>query len=215
MKKRRHPWSATRITFAAGAAAAAAAVAYAENGAGAWDSLYWHLLARSTGWCAVGALLLSLTCSPAHRLLRRLPKAQHHPAVTALPRLRRSLGLASAIFAAAHAVVSLLGPLDGALPAVVTWPFLRAGLAALAILGLLFLTSFPRMNRFLRIRAFKALHRVAHGAFLLVVLHLVLGPYAPRTAVVGVAVLYGVLGAVRIVPWLSERAFASSSRTSS
>jgi len=193
--------------------AAAATVAYADSGAGGWDVLYGHLLARSTGWCAIGALLLSLTCSPLHRLLRRSPKGQHHPVVTALPRLRRALGLASAIFAAAHALVGLLGPLDGALPAVVTWPFLRAGLAALAILGLLFLTSFPRVNRALRIRAFKSLHRLAHGAFLLVFLHLVLGPYAPRTAVVVVGALYGVLVAVRTMPWLSRWTVRSSSRT--
>ncbi len=215
MKKPRRPWSVARVTLAAGVVAAAAAVAYAESGAGGWDVLYGHLLARSTGWCAIGALLLSLTCSPVHRLLRRSPKGQHHPVVTALPRLRRALGLASAVFAAAHALISLLGPLDGALPAVVTWPFLRAGLAALAILGLLFFTSFPRVNRALRIRAFKALHRIAHGAFLLVFLHLVLGPYAPRTAVVGVAALYGVLIAGRTVPWLARRASWSSSRTRS
>ena len=189
-----------RYVAGVGVLAAAGTAFYSEAGAGDWEALYGHLLARSMGWCALIALLLSLACSPLRRILQRRPAMARHAIVAALPQMRRALGMGSALLAAGHALVSLWGPLDGALPAVVTWPFLRTGLAALVILALLFVTSFPRVNRALRVRAFKSLHRLAHGAAILILLHLTLGPHAPRETVVIIAVVYGALLALRLVP---------------
>lgn len=199
-------------TAVAGAIAAALVVAYAESQSGGWDAQYLRLLARGTGWCAVGALLLSLNCTPAQRLSRRLSgriPLLSSSAWPAFARWRRTLGLGGAVFALAHAALCIRGPLDGAFEALLSWPFLRAGVVAIAILAVLSVTSFPRALRLLRIRAFKELHRLAHAALLLVLLHLALGPHAPRWATVVVAAIYGALVAVRAGYWL-----ASGRRTS-
>jgi len=178
---------------------AAVALIYARVGATGWDAFYAQRLTRSTGWCALIALLLSLSCSPARRLLRmsRMPEVARESA-TALPALRRSLGMTSAVFAAAHALIGLFGPLGGALLPIWTWTYLRAGLVAFAVLALLFATSSPRLNRRLRVREFKPLHRLVYAALPSVLLHVALGPFSAAWATLMLACVSVGLLALRL-----------------
>ena len=180
---------------------ASLALTYAHFGAGGWDALYLHRLARSTGWCAVIALLLSLSCSPAHRLLRTsrmAPRVRKSALVATLVPLRRALGMTAALFALAHASIGLFGPLRGALLPLVTWTYLRAGLIAFAILTPLLATSFPRVNRALRVREFKRLHRLVYAALLFLLVHLAFGPFTAAWALLTVTAVSALLLALRL-----------------
>ncbi len=172
-------------------AALAAAVVWGRTAA-EWAFAQELLVARATGWCAAVALCAALLITP----IARLFEARR----AALGRLRRALGIGAALCAAAHAALALAGPLDGAWDAVVSWPYLRAGLVALFILLALLVTSFPRLTRALRVRVWKPLHRLSYAAAALVVLHLYSGPFAPRRAVLVYASVIGIALAVRLVP---------------
>jgi len=191
------------VPFVALALGATVALVWARVGAADWDALYAHRLTRSTGWCAVVALLTSLSCSPLRRLLRASrmpPRVRKSAVVSTLAALRRAFGIAAALFATAHGLIGLLLPLRGALLPIWTWTYLRAGLVALAILALLLATSFPRVNRRLRVREFKSLHRLAYAALPFVVLHLALGPFNATWATLVAASVGATLLAVRLAP---------------
>lgn len=124
-----------------------------------------HGLTRATGAAAITLLLVALAASPIARLV---------PPVWAVPLrgARRRVGIASALVAAGHAVLALasyLSPL--ALGPLLALPWLRHGAIALAILVALLLTSFPVLQRALRVRAWSALHRLAYVAGVFGALH--------------------------------------------
>ncbi|MEM6958668.1 MAG: ferric reductase-like transmembrane domain-containing protein [Myxococcota bacterium] len=122
----------------------------------AWVALF--------GWAALGSLAISMLAAP---LGRRSPFLRRH---------RRAFGLGGAALASIHAAASALA-FAPSLAALWSWPELRAGLGAWAILLVLALTSFrPTMRP---LRHWKGLHRWVDGAALLVVLHL-LGGGAPQ-----------------------------------
>jgi len=178
----------------AAALALGAAFAYAESRAAGWDAGWAHFSTRATGWCAIGALVLALAATPLARAFR--------PQRAVLTKARRSFGIAAALLATIHALAALRGPLDGAWDAIATWPYLRAGLVALLILLALLATSFPRSIRLLRVRVWKPLHRLAYAAAALALLHVYLGPFAPRRAVATVFVLLVALLVARLIPRL-------------
>lgn len=154
--------------------------------------------ARITGWAALATLMLALSVTPASRIATRLGAR-----ATALRRVtdaRRTLGIASALLAVAHAGVALGGYLRGAWDVVLTWPYLRAGLVALAILVALLVTSFPPVVRALRVRLWKPLHRLAYGAALFTLVHLVLSPFASRTITLSLFAALFALGLARALP---------------
>jgi sulfoxide reductase heme-binding subunit YedZ len=156
------------------------------------------VIARATGWVALSLLGLALSMTPLGRVLGRVPRAA--PIVPGIPRLRRLLGIASAIAASFHAAVALSGYLDGAWAAVVTWPHLRAGLVALLVLLALLLTSFPPVVRALRVKLWKPLHRLAYAAAALAALHVLLSPFAPRVVALAFFGALLAVGLFRFVP---------------
>lgn len=152
------------------------------------------LALRASGWIAAIALLGAIAASPIARLVPRTAGR--------IGRVRRALGITAGSVAIGHALVALatyLEPGDRwASIASIAW--LRSGALALAVLVPLLLTSFPGPTRILRVRAWKPLHRLAYPAILLVLHHLVLGPFAPRSWLVAMTVLVGLALAARLLP---------------
>lgn len=175
---------------AVGASAAALALCAAIAAAAAADP--WTLtrsvaMTRGAAWVATSCLLLTLAISPLGA------------AMPGLRRWRRPLGIATALTAAVHAGLAAIGPLDGAVVSILSWPQLRTGALALGLLALLLLTSFPRVVRLLRIRHWKALHRTVYGVAALVVLHAAGAPSASVAGVVALTAGAGVLLASRAI----------------
>lgn len=154
-----------------------------------WPVLRDLMYARGTGWLACGALFLSLSVSPVARVLRRVLPGASGP--IAAPVLRRALGIAAAGLALVHAIAAIKGPLQGRVAAVLDTAHLASGLTALCVLLLLLSTSFDAVNKRLRLRYFKPLHRLAFAAALLVLQHLVLSPSCPRGLVLALACALG------------------------
>lgn len=155
-------------------------------------------LSRASGWSALGALLLSLSMTPLGRLAAGIGRLTIDRAIW--PALRRNLGIAAATLGLLHAAINVLGYLDFAWGAIVTLPYLRAGLVTLAILVPLLVTSFPRVTRGLRVRLWKPLHRLAYVAALFAFQHVFLAPFAPRRLTLFLFGLVAVLGFVRLLP---------------
>ena len=151
---------------------------------------------RWSGRAAVAFLLLSLTCTPAHRIF-------HLPGFY---RLRKPLGLYAALYAGLHFAAFAIW--DYRLDLGLIWaeilnkPFIVLGLIALVILLLLAATSSRRARRILR-QAWTWLHRLVYAAGILAVLHYLLaikgdlfslqGAYAPPLVAAGVLILLLVL----------------------
>ena len=104
--------------------------------------------------------------------------------------------------AAVHGAWTFFVYLDASWRAVEYWPYLRAGVAALAILLALLITSYPGLVRALRVRLWKPLHRLAYVAAILVFQHLVLAPFATKRLVF---VLFGTLLVVEMLRFLPAR----------
>jgi DMSO/TMAO reductase YedYZ heme-binding membrane subunit len=149
--------------------------------------------ARETGWVAFCTLLLSLSVTPLARIARRV----RGTAAPGAALLRRALGMTAAWLALLHALLSVSGTLAGNFTAVWSWPHLRAGLTALIVLLLLLLTSYAPVIALLRVRFFRELHRLAYVAPLLVLQHVLLAPFAPRSLAFGLVLATCVLGLAR------------------
>ena len=156
---------------------------------------------RWTGRLAVIFLLLSLTCTPLHRIFV-LPKVY---------RLRKPLGLYAALYAGLHFAAFAIW--DYGLDFVLIWheiqnkPFIVLGLLALIILLVLAATSFRTMRRNLG-RTWVWLHRLVYAAGILALLHYLLaikgdlfslqGAYALPLIATGVLILLFLLRIPRI-----------------
>jgi sulfoxide reductase heme-binding subunit YedZ len=162
--------------------------------------LFW---VRSSGWAALAALLLALSATPLGRVLERWRGPSVRAATAAV---RRALGVSAAALSSLHGGVALATYLGGALAPLWGYAWLRGGLLALAVLAALWLTSYPRLARALRVKLWKPLHRLAYVAALLAFQHVMLSPLAPRgwaLAVFGAAFAVGLL---RLVPRRREPA---------
>jgi methionine sulfoxide reductase heme-binding subunit len=126
--------------------------------------------ARWSGCAALASLLLSASMRP----LADLKLISSHNQMTA----RRHFGITAAVLACLHLALVWRNFFSGN-PwwAVKDSPWLQAGAGALALLGILWLTSYPKLVKLLRIRNWKTLHRFAYAAALLAVVHLVLSPW--------------------------------------
>jgi sulfoxide reductase heme-binding subunit YedZ len=157
------------------------------------------LFARGSGWLACAMLLLALAVTAVDRVFRpRWPL----PA----PVLRRALGMGAAWLACVHALIALIGRLQGKWHVVLESAQLIAGLTALAVLVLLLLTSFDAVIRASKLRAWKELHRLAYAAALLVAQHVLLGPFASRRLALGLLLAIAALLALRLLPRRRSRA---------
>jgi sulfoxide reductase heme-binding subunit YedZ len=160
------------------------------------------VLARGTGWCALVALLGSLSATPLGKLIGRLRGRSVEPATSAA---RRAIGIASAGLALLHASLSFATYLRGALAPVVELSWLRGGLLALSILSALLVTSFPIVVARARVTLWKPLHRLAYVAALFALQHVALSPLADRRWVLGV---FGAALAVSLLRWVPAPAGA-------
>ena len=152
-------------------------------------------LARALGWQAFGALCVALCVTPIARLAARFTQARSGWS----RELRRGLGLLAATTGLVHAAIAWR-----AIPAVRAGLFesaqLRAGVAALAILCLLYLTSFRSLVRRLSLGFWKELHRLAYVAFALVALHALFGAFTPLRTVLWLAGCTLLIGLLRLLP---------------
>ncbi|MFW5714272.1 MAG: sulfite oxidase heme-binding subunit YedZ [Brevefilum sp.] len=147
---------------------------------------------RWTGRLAFIFLLLSLTCTPAHKIFA-------HPSIY---RLRKPLGLYSALYAGLHFAVFAIW--DYRLDFSLIWheirnkPFIIFGLIALVILLVLAATSFNTLRRKLG-KTWNWLHRLVYAAVILSLIHYLLaikgdlsslqGAYAPPLIAAGILIL--------------------------
>jgi DMSO/TMAO reductase YedYZ heme-binding membrane subunit len=164
------------------------------------DDAYSRALActRGFGWFGLGCLCAALCVTPLTRLATRISSFAdaRDPRLFAL---RRSFGLAAFAAAALHVSVAL-GGVPGTWIGLLDKPSLRAGLSGLLILALLALTSFPVLVRFLRLRLWKELHRLAYAALACASLHVLLGPFVPVRAFAWLAGGTLVIGLLRVLP---------------
>lgn len=183
------------LVYAAGAVAlatiAATGLAYA------WSverELWW---VRGSGWSALVTLLAAISASPIGRALSRLGR---RPRTREISVLRRALGITAAALASVHAGVALATYLRGDLAHLLDITWLRGGVLALAILGALWLTSYPRAVRALRVKLWKPLHQLAYVAVGLAFQHVMLSPMAPRRWVLAALCVTLALAALRWIP---------------
>ena len=162
-------------------AAMALAIIYSRYLALSFEWEAQQLLIRETGLLAFGLFGASLLCTP----IRNLAKRMGRPSPNLLP-WRRSLGLTAAFVGVLHMLVSYRLHIGDA-PIFGAWfqPYAQAGAAALVLLGILSMTSFPTLNKRLKIRHWKTLHRLVFVIFFLLLLHIVLGPHLPSGYMLG------------------------------
>jgi methionine sulfoxide reductase heme-binding subunit len=165
-----------------------------------WPPARALVLARGSGWSACGALLISLALTAVSRIAGVLAPAGTRPWPIPAPVLRRAFGMTAAWLGAVHALIAVLGPLDGSLRALLLTAHLIAGLSALALLALLLLTSFAAVVQRLRLRSWKELHRLSYAAALLVAQHVLLAPFVARRVALGLLAAVLVLIAARLLP---------------
>jgi sulfoxide reductase heme-binding subunit YedZ len=187
-KRRLAAW----VVLALAVAALAVVGLLARSQGGTWDPTRKLWLARGTGWTAVGALMIALSATPVARLRPRL-----QPFIAPF---RRAFGIAAGSLALLHAATVLFGHLRGAWGALWNVSYLRAGLLALAILIVMLITSFPWLVKRLRVRLWKPLHRLGYLAALLVLVHLLLSPWAPRPLTLELFGALFVVGLLRLIP---------------
>lgn len=150
-------------------------------------------LCRLSGYAALLLLLGSQSLAPARRLGRVSAKTQL--------RWRRRLGIYAALFASLHLLIAwrtflggwLLEPLRETI-----WT--QLGLAAWCLLLLLWLTSYPRMVRLLRIHSWTNLHKLAYAATALALLHALLAPWSNPQIHLGLLIFWSGLLVLRILP---------------
>lgn len=153
---------------------------------------------RATGWTAIVTLALALSATPVGRALERLGRASS----TAVSRVRRALGIAAAALASAHLGLALATLLDGSFRRLLDVPWMRAGAVAASILGLLWLTSYPKLVATLRLKHWKVLHRLSYVAGALALQHAVLSPMSSGAWLLGLGAVVLLLAPLR---WLPKR----------
>jgi sulfoxide reductase heme-binding subunit YedZ len=143
----------------------------------------WEALNHETGAWTLRLLLATLAITPLRRVLRRGPLLQ----------VRRPLGVAAALYAAAH-LVCFAGDhgfdLAFVVGETVRRTYLQLGLVGLLVLVPLAATSSDRAVRWLRMQRWQRLHRLVWAAALLGVLHALL---QARLGAIEPTVMAGVL----------------------
>jgi sulfoxide reductase heme-binding subunit YedZ len=173
-------------------AGAVAAAATASASAG-------HALARATGGTALALLLASLATSP-------IAPWATPPWAVALRSVRRTLGITAALVAVLHSCFALPAYLDPlVLGPVLALPWLRHGAIALGVLLPLAVTSFPALQRALRVRAWSALHRLVYLAAILASLHALAVPFGSTWLGLVACIVTGILLLARPLALFAKR----------
>lgn len=160
--------------------------------------------ARALGYHAWVLLSAALLVTPLKRVLAVLRRARGWTQASSSG-LRRALGLSALASALLHAALGLSSSPLG-IGAQLADTQLRFGAAALALLCLLGVTSFPRVVRWLHLLSWKELHRLAYVAWCSATLHGLLGPYAWTH---GLATLALSVVALWLLRWLPRREHVS------
>jgi DMSO/TMAO reductase YedYZ heme-binding membrane subunit len=125
-------------------------------------------------WTGYGALVF-LMLSQAMRPLRRLGLVGSRVQAAG----RRDFGIAAALVATLHLLWGWQRYLHGNLLDTLGYtPWVQAGMTAWILLLLLWLTSYPRVVRWTRVRLWKPLHWFAYLALGLAWLHLAISPWS-------------------------------------
>lgn len=169
---------------------------YAIGARTSWSFERELFFVRASGWCALALLACALCATPIGRLAGRF-RSNVEPLVSSF---RRALGIGAASLATLHGALALSTYLADALARVVELAWIRGGVLAWAVLAALWITSYPRLVRALRVRVWKPLHRLAYVAGLLALQHTLLAPLAPRGWVLGVAAVVLAIGLLRLIP---------------
>ena len=155
---------------------------------------------RYGGWLALSLLLCALCATPLARVLARVRPGD----ALRIPKIRRALGISAACAALGHALFSLT-VIDVSLSLLWSWPHLRAGLLAAAVLCALVITSFPAAVRRLHLHAWKELHRLAYIAALLALAHVLLAPFSSHRLVLTLFACTLLFGLARFLPNKTKR----------
>jgi sulfoxide reductase heme-binding subunit YedZ len=158
---------------------------------------------RATGWIAIAALALSLCATPVGRVVRRIRGRG-----LTVARTRRALGIAAAASALVHLSIAVAAVFANTLDQVFSVPWIRAGASSFAILFALWITSYPVLVRALRVRYWKALHRLAYVALALAWLHALTSPFAARTTFLAVGTAF----TLTVLPRLTRQTRRSKPR---
>ncbi|MBS2039231.1 ferric reductase-like transmembrane domain-containing protein [bacterium] len=149
---------------------------------------------RLSGYAALLLLLGSQSLGAGRRLGWVSPKIHL--------RWRRRLGIYSALMASLHLFIAWRTFLSGWLvDALRETPWTQIGLVAWCILLLLWLTSYPRLVRLLRVHSWSGLHKLAYPATALALLHALLAPWSEPRIHLGLLILWTGLLGLRMLPW--------------
>ena len=167
---------------------------YAESYTYPIEQTLWFC--RLTGYATLVLLFSSLSITPLRRLASRMGVKS-----TGLQPYRRSLGITAFTSALVHATISCItyfGDAPWFMP--LLEPFLRMGVLTLGILSVLWVTSFPKMVRAMRLRTWRELHWLAYAAGLTALLHVVLSPVAPVREVLLASAVWLGFSMLRLIP---------------
>ena len=146
-------------------------------------------LIRGTGLLALLFFLLTLLHSPIRQILRKRPTKRQFQL-----NLRRSLGLVSATAALVHSALALLWyyPAEPWFVPLLD-SFSRFGIVAMLTLVPLWITSFPTLNRGLRLRHWAALHSLIYLSAILIAGHALLAPFgSAKWTLLGIGLVVGI-----------------------
>jgi len=117
--------------------------------------------------------------------------------------------MAAAVLAAGHALIASAHVLAWEWRLLLVAPYLRAGLVALLVLLLLYLTSWPRIVSALRLAdLWRRIHVLVHACWALIVVHVLFAPWAQYSLAVALILaliaVYGFRGLVGIRRWAGK-----------
>lgn len=158
------------------------------------------LASQVSGYGAFGLLAISILFGP---LLRAMEWFGLHldPKISA--RISKNTGIASAVAALAHFVLSLTGYLKGYWRDIFERPYLYAGLLALCVFMLLLVASVKPLTSWVRWRLWKPTFRLSFAAAVLVSYHMVYAPFTGLRLTLG---LYAVGVAIFLLRFVPRRA---------
>ena len=152
--------------------------------AASWDDGAYTLehdlwLCRLSGYAAVALLSVTLAITPLKRILSYCRGKKSGPLFN---RIRRQAGISSFCLAIVHAWTAWTTFVPESWTAIWRLNYLRTGILALAVLAILFATSFNWVVRLLRLKVWSEVHRLFYVAAVLAVLHLVAFRHRCRSA---------------------------------
>ncbi len=165
----------------------------------AYDHVRMMWLAKISGYAALACLVVSQWISPACGIMALVKRPvaaplQYH--------LRRDFGVAAALLALVHGSVMGLTFFSGTgWQAIAQKPWIQSGAMAALILLVLWATSYPRVVRWLRLRVWKSLHRMAYVAVGLILFHAISAPHAFVGLLQWVAIAVALSWCVRFALW--------------